>query len=345
MVHRIACWPDDPSHPYQRLFYAALERHGIRQVAGLTINDAELRQLRPSIDAVHLHWPEYAWRVGVSGPLQRLKRVAGFHRFIKTCRALGLRVLWTAHNLEAHESLWLDRIGLRSLGSQCDLILAHSDRVHRQLERIFSCPVVTMPQGNYDGWYPRPRPRAEVANELGLSPELPTLVLVGALRPYKGVEHAIDAVRQFGGSIQLVIAGTPKPGFDVDSLLKEARWSSWLACVPRPLSDQEFADIVTAGTGLLLPYTKITTSGVLLAGWTLSRGAVTSPAPYFQDLFAEHPTAGRAADDLSRESLSTAIEAYLAIPEDVRWRAARSAADAYPWSACVLPVIDALRRL
>lgn len=345
MITRIACWPDDRGNPYQRLFYRTLAAHGIQQVTGLTINDNELRRLRPEIDAIHLHWPEYAWRVGVTNAAQRLKRILGFRSFLATCRSLGLRILWTAHNLEAHEGLLFDNFGLRSLARQCDLIVAHSNRVQRHLQRSVSCPVVTMPHGNYDGWYPPARARQDVVRELDLSEERPTLVLIGALRPYKGVEHAVEAVRKFGGAVQLVVAGTPKPGFDIDGLMRESQRSPWLACIPRSLSDQEFADIVTAGTSLLLPYTKLTTSGVLLAGWTLRRGAVTSPEPYFQDLFALHPTAGRAADGLSADSLSVAIDTYLAIPEQERWQSARTAADAYTWPICVTPVINALKSL
>lgn len=342
---RIACWPDDRTHPYQVGFYRALEVHGVQQVAGLVINDESLRQLRPSIDAVHFHWPEYVWRVGVRHRVDAVRRLAGFRRFLNLCHRLDLRIIWTAHNLNAHESTWLDRLGLGLMGRRSDLIIAHSDRVQRLLSSRLRTTVITMPQGNYDGFYPEPRPRAQVLEELNLTPDKPTLSLVGALRPYKGVDQAIDAVAQFGGAVQLIVAGTPKPGFDLAALLARRASAPWLTVVARPLNDQEFSDITCAGTALLLPYTRLTTSGVLLAGWSLSRTAITSPEPYFLDLFEQHPEAGIAAEDVSPSAMAAAIERHLAVPETERWSAARRAADAYAWSKCVEPVAQALANL
>jgi glycosyltransferase involved in cell wall biosynthesis len=345
MVRRIACWPDDRHNPYQRLFYAALGAQGIEQVHGLIINDDELLRLRPSIDAIHLHWPEYVWRIETASPAGRIRRIAGFHTFLRRCHELELRIIWTAHNLQAHDGTWIDRFGLWTMARQSDLIIAHTERVAAIMRRNVRARVVVMPHGNYDGALPPPTGQASLIKELGLSTTVPTLSLVGALRPYKGTDRAIEAVAQLQGRVQLIVAGTPKSGFNLEALESRARSEPWLACLTRPLSDQEFVDVISASTAVLLPYTRMTTSGVLLAAWTLGRGAITSPEPYFEDLLALHPLAGRAAVTDTAEDLSAAIHAYLSLPQQQRWSEARKAADAYPWTRCILPVVEALRSL
>jgi ABC-type polysaccharide/polyol phosphate transport system ATPase subunit/glycosyltransferase involved in cell wall biosynthesis len=342
---RIAPWPEDDGNPYQRLFYAALAPHGIERVSGLTINDAHVRGRRGQLDAVHFHWPEYIWRVGTESSWDRAKRVVGFLKFLRELKRLDIRIVWTFHNSKPHEAQWLDRIGFRALGRKSDLIITHSERVSADVRRRFRANVVTMPQGNYEGVYPEPRPRQVVLRELGLSPDLPTLVLVGVLRPYKGVTHAIDAVAHLQGRVQLVVAGNPKPGFDLAGLTARAQTAPWMRVVARSLSDQEFADIINAGTAVLLPYTRITTSAVLLVAWTFGRGAITSRADYFTDLLSSHPLAGRTAEADSPAILAAAIEDYLEIPEDVRWSEALKAGRSYRWSDCVIPVAEALLAL
>jgi glycosyltransferase involved in cell wall biosynthesis len=325
------------------LFYGALASHGIRQVPGLSVNDVELDRLRPEIDAIHFHWPEYAWRLDSARLFGQWRGVIGFARFLRHARTLGLRVIWTAHNLRAHESTWTDMVGLTALARASDMVIVHGALAARQVRTPGR--IVTMPHGNYDGVYPVPLSRDETLTALGLKPGLPTLALVGALRPYKGIDHAIEAVAALGGRVQLVVAGTPKPGFDLRTLLATASRTKWLGVLAQPLSDQEFANIVNAADGVVLPYTRLTTSGVLLAAWTLGRGVITSREPYFTDMLTAHPNAGHLTTGLDAAALARAIVAYFEMPLAVRSVAARTAADAYAWDECVLPVVDALRGL
>lgn len=345
MSLRVAYWAENDANPYQRLFHEAL-RGSLVPVRGLSINDEALRRMRSEIDAVHFHWPEYIWRVEVHSELERSRRVLGFWRFLRMCRHLQLPIIWTVHNVRPHEFNWLDRLGVRVMGAQSDLIIAHSDSVARLMRQRHSrAVVVMMPHGNHDGIYPAPRLRETVLRELALSPLLPTVVLAGTLRGYKGIKHALEAVDSLGGRVQLIIAGKPHERLDVTTLVERARASSWLRVLAHELSQQEFVDVSAAGTAILLPYTRVTTSSALLSAWTLGRSVVTSPEPFFKEFAARHPGAAEVSADYSPSALAAAITAHLTTPEAERWSAARRAADAYTWSRCVEPVRTALDRI
>jgi beta-1,4-mannosyltransferase len=345
MISKIACWPFDDRNPYQRLFYAALGRAGIQLVPGLTLDSRVLQRLRPNLDAVHFHWPEYAWRSGVSGRRQRLIKLARFVKFLHTARQLELKVVWTIHNLRPHEPVWGDGLGFLALTRAADVIICHSEQSAMTAPRGGGKTVLVMRHGNYDGWYPPPRRDPDVVKALGLSAVRPTVALVGALRPYKGVDLAVDAVEGFRGSVQMIVAGEPHDGFDMESLRRRADSSAWLRVLGKSLSDQEFVDVVTSSTLLVLPYRNVTTSGVLMAAWTLSRGVVTTPGDFFEEMCRRHPLAGSVARAHTAQSLHQALVSYLDVPDVRRHAASRAAADSYSWDSCVEPVVDLFRRL
>jgi len=93
----IAPWPEDDGNPYQRLFYEALSPFGFRRHSGLVINDQYLRDHAAQIDAVHLHWPEYAWRVHGTRLDRQARLVIGLARFLRLAGRLGIARVWTAH--------------------------------------------------------------------------------------------------------------------------------------------------------------------------------------------------------------------------------------------------------
>lgn len=345
-VLRVAPWPEDSGNPYQRLFYGALEPHGVRQVSGLSINDDALRRLAPDIDVVHLHWPEYAWRVAGPDFSSELRLVVGLARFIKLARRLGLNVWWTAHNATPHEGRRLvNYLGYRAVARQADLVIAHSPFAAEQVSRRYGArQVVVMPLGNYCGVYPTSRSRADVVRNLGLDPALPLACCIGAVRQYKGVTTAIDAVASLHGRVQLLVAGNPKPDIDAGKIEECVAMMPWARVVLRELTDQEFSDFVSASDVVLLPYLRATTSAVLVTAWTFGRGVVASNLRCFSDEIDQHPLAGAVASVGDAQALAEAIVSYLSVPAEHRSEAARAAASAREWDQCVLPLARVLRR-
>src|SRR5437660_1407681 len=93
------------SNPYVNLFYSALAGLNVRARFDLQVDDSWLRQHRNEVSAVHFHWPEYIWRTRGNGLVGRLRGVLGLLRFLRLAGRLGIKRMWTVHNLEYHEGI------------------------------------------------------------------------------------------------------------------------------------------------------------------------------------------------------------------------------------------------
>lgn len=340
---RIASRPG-PEHenPYFRLMYGALDRIGIRHAGAFCVNDAWLVAHARELDALHLHWPEWLWRPNGRSSVHV---IVGLARYLALARRLGLLRIWTVHNLVPHEAQWPDRAGLWLIARQIDLFVCHSPHterlVHRRLRPRASARTIVMPLGNYDGAIPRPED-VDLRSAFGLPADRPLIGLVGQLRGYKGIETALEAMAHVGRRLHLVIAG--RPVGDVGLLLEHARaMRSSVTVIDRTLSEQELANLFSILDVVWLPYTRITGSGALLFSLTAGVPAVASDLPFFREVLAGTPAAGRLTPAGDSAALAQATTELLAIPRDERRRAARSVADRYPWSSCVRPMAGAIR--
>ena len=353
---RVASFPrTNTGNPYVDLFYRALEQYGVQRRCGLQFDLRWLRDHAQELDALHFHWPERLWRGRCRGRLDRvrhavsfgrLRGVARLRRYLDAAGRLGLKRIWTVHNLGHHEGTdRVDRWGYRTLASHCDLLICHSRWAAERTREQFgtSTDVVVMRHGTYDNVYPQPRPRRHVAEALGLREDLPIVSCVGTLRRYKGIEIACEATTLLGDKVQLVVGGSPSPSAD------RPYWQRLVDSVPgavlldRSLSDQEFSDVIASSDALLLPYVQITGSGALLAAWTLGTSVVASDLPFFQEMLHDYPMSGTLFETGNASALAEAIEHHLSIPPHDRNAGVAEAAREHSWARCVAPVGQIVR--
>jgi beta-1,4-mannosyltransferase len=351
---RIASYPDrNPGNPSIELFYKALGEYGVQLVGRLEVDCSWLETRRSQLDAVYMHWPERIWRGRMRGRLDRLRdsvtfgrlrRLAALRRFLKTAQRLGMMRIWTVHNLEHHEGTgWADRVGYRILATHSDLLVCYSDSAAKAIrERYGNRRVLVMRRGNYGGVFPSPRPRHAVITELGLKPQLPIVCCVGLIRQYKGIDTACAAIRRLVGRVQLVVGGLPWAEEDLHAVQRAMDGLQGAVLVARTLTDQEFADIVAASDAVLLPYRKITGSGLLFAAWTLGRGVVASDLPFFREMIPACSVSGLLVSSNDPAALADGIMRYLAIPAERRSQAALEESERHSWTRCVEPLAQAL---
>ena len=340
----MAVYPGHNGDIYLDLFYSALAVFGV-QSSKLTIDKEWLRINAERLDAIHIHWPEDIWRSWGRTNSSRLRGVIALLRFLRLSKRLGIKRIWTMHNLEQHEGVdWVDRWGYRVLARHSDMVICHSQSAAEAIRRRDRPrgPLVVMRFGNFGASYPEARPRALVLTELGLSPELPMVCCVGHLRPYKGLNIVCEAVRMLGNQIQLVIGGRPWSGFDLPALRDAVESLPFGRVVDRWLSAQEFADIVGASDAVILPYHNITGSAALFAAWGLGRGVIASDLPFFRETISPEPDAGMLFRCGVGDSLADAIIEYLRIPPERRTAAALRTMQQYSWERCVQPVWEVI---
>ena len=271
---KVLAWPayaNTTGNPYNRLLSEALEHHGI-EVHEFTPE----RALKGSYDLWHVHWPDDV----LSYP--SLARAGGMMTaelaLMVWARARGIPVVWTVHDLGPHDNYHplLERLFWTGFIPQVDgyISLSATGRElartqHPRLERV---PSKVVPHGHYRTAYPDPVPRAEGRDALGIDDDVPVILYIGRIRPYKNVGRLIRAFTSMEHSrARLLVAGNP-----ASSSLREALQYA-AASNPRVRLDLRFipTDLVptymAAADMVALPYDNVLHSGAALLALSFNR--------------------------------------------------------------------------
>ncbi len=347
MPLRVFSIPATSSNPYLGLFYDALEPYGVEHDKGFMLSPRwVLNDLGPG-DVLHFHWPELLW----SGTKPKRRSLLKFWLMLKAARRKGVKVLWTVHNFDLFEEDGpLDRLGLQLLARHSDLLVVHRPPMVEWVRERFkpSAPIIVMPHGNYKGYYPEPRPRADVLRDLGLDEGQAVFCCLGRLRDYKGLDVSCEALVRLtdelgSDAVHLVIAGKQHAGFDIGFLEDYAERLPSLTFMPRMISDQEMVDILSVSEAIWLPFRQITGSGTLLLAWSHGCGVVASDLTFFREIIPEGSGAGLLFETGNPEALAEAVRTYLEVPQAERKEAAYAEAAKYDWDRCVVALGAALR--
>jgi glycosyltransferase involved in cell wall biosynthesis len=172
-------------------------------------------------------------------------------------------------------------------------------------------------------------------DEQPLPPELaavdsPVVLYFGLVRPYKGVDVLIEALRQVEGA-ELWVVGRP---LEVSlEHLRLAAPAGRVRFVDRYVSDAELPAFFRRADLLVLPHRNVDVSGVLFAGLAFGKAMVMSDVGGFRELVSEHG-AGRLVRPGDPAALADAIGELLADPAaraELEERARAAAAGPYSW--------------
>ncbi len=299
------------ANPYLELFYDALRDYAFIQKSGLIVNDNWLIANSSKIDILHFHWPEDIWRTRGQSKIARLRGVIGFWKYLRLAHKLNINIWWTLHNIEHHEGVdFVDIMGYRVLSKQSNIIICHSNYAANLFKKRYKTKgkIIIMYHGLYEGVYPPPEPREKVLKELNLDPSVPTFSCLGNIRHYKGFDLAAKAIANIDTQVQLIIAGNVHKDYNIDLLKKIiAQSKNKIVLIPRFLTNQEFSNFINASDSIILPYRKITTSGLLLAALTFLKPVIVCNHPYFREIFGEFKEGVKFFDPNKSHSLISAI--------------------------------------
>jgi glycosyltransferase involved in cell wall biosynthesis len=282
---KIVALPRDPN-PYQRLLYDACARRGAEvEYAGeltpshtlnLLLLPAELVARRlAGARVLHIHW-----LFGFSLPARRLAAV--WLRFVLlTARAIGMHIVWTAHNVLPHAPIFHDDVAARrALVRASDLVIAHSPAARDEVARSIAEPHAStvIPHGPFE---------VERATN-GRSADAPLgLLFFGSVEPYKGVEDLLEALDRVSADVPLrvTVAGRCSDSELRARLIQLAkshadRVSLRLERIP----DDELPALLGAHDVLVLPFRRVTTSGSAMLGIGAGMPVVVPDQDEFRDL-------------------------------------------------------------
>ena len=248
----------------------------------------KLARKNQGLRAMHVHWigglvRDLLWSSSVWS--FRFKLIL-FALDIVACRSMGIKIVWTIHNLVEHESPDPKRelVFRRWFFNLSSSVIVHSQEA---LARVRSAYVVNraknvfvIPHGNYLSVYPVPADDGRtLAEDLGLTVADTVLLFFGAIRKYKGLE---TLVRQLLASaklkhVRLVIAGR----------VGDEQLASWIAAqavndhriIPRFgfISDDQLAAYFCISDIVVLPFERTLSSGSVVLAMTMGK-ALLLPA-------------------------------------------------------------------
>jgi glycosyltransferase involved in cell wall biosynthesis len=278
--------PDYDSNPYQANLRDALAARDVAvesaawgRVAPLLVSYLRWRD----VDVLHLHWLHEYFHAR-SRPVFYVRAALLLAQLV-VLRFLGVRVVWTLHNLLAHEFPFpaaearLKGLFVRRL---CDGVVAHCEAAVDRAVETYDLPEATrermhvVPHGHYLSNYETEGSRAAARDVLDLSAEATVLLYFGMIRPYKNVPRLIETFSRVGGPDErLVVAGTPQ----TDALREEVaalataddRVHTRLEYVP----DADVRRYMLAADAVVLPFRDTLTSGSAVLAMSYGRAFVS----------------------------------------------------------------------
>jgi len=180
--------------------------------------------------------------------------------------------------------------------------------------------VAVIPHGHYIDAYPNAVTRAEARRALHLPSSLTvnhspftidhslTLLFLGLLRPYKGLEELLPAFRSLPDpNAALLIAGRPRPGDYAARLAVQANDDPRVRWHPHFVPDNEVQLWMNAADAVVLPYRQITTSGAAMLAWSFGKPVIAPALPAFVEPMAAAPFLGLLYDPAAPDGLAEAL--------------------------------------
>ncbi|MDP5032263.1 glycosyltransferase family 4 protein [Paraglaciecola sp.] len=238
----------------------------------------------PKIDVIHLHWivdliAILAWS---KNPFIFKVKCYLLRLDCFVVRALGVKIVWTIHNKFAHQQLERSKeLQVRSsLVKSVNQIIVHSKEALSTLCELyqvdFQHKARVIFHGNYAGVYPSPSAdKAALKSNKHISQENKVIAYIGMIRPYKGVDKLIEALKKTEISkVTLLIAGAPLDKAYGKSLISQASAQPNILFDLKFLSDQELVDSLAISDIICLPFSDTLTSGSVILAMTMGKALI-----------------------------------------------------------------------
>jgi glycosyltransferase involved in cell wall biosynthesis len=125
--------------------------------------------------------------------------------------------------------------------------------------------IASIPHGNFVGLYADTMDRDFARKQLGYTNDETVLLFFGNIRPYKGVEHLVDVVRQTDAPhLRLVIAGKTSDSALAEALRNAAAGDPRITLETRFIPDDEVQTYFRGCDAAVFPYRRILASGAVI---------------------------------------------------------------------------------
>ena len=197
------------------------------------------------------------------------------------------RIVWTIHNSVSHGGVpFYNRI-LRGLLLRFSTVIHIMSEGSRDLPYLqpYLNKVELVPHGDYFGSYPESD--VNVRERFGIAPDMPLVLFLGAIRPYKNIEVLLDAF-DFDNAA-LLICGNVRPADYLDKLTGRVANRKNVIFAPEFVPDSELSAYLRTASFLVAPYSYDSTlnSGTVLLACSYGKTMVCPDIAGVRDIQSE----------------------------------------------------------
>jgi beta-1,4-mannosyltransferase len=330
-------WLPSDDNEYLARLTAALRHSGVRVAPIRLAPFAVLRMFTHGLRAVHVHWPEYLVRPFTTTALEaalnavRLLRLAAG---LAACRLLGVRIVWTVHNLGPHEAdaSWAAVRAYALLARVADVFVAHSHAAAARTQSRFPRSrgrVVVAPHGHYLGAHPPAgRAREDVRARYGVPADAFLLLAFGQVRRYKRLAELGGVVAGGGdGAVHLLVAGASFDPALAEDLETVPGVGDRVHLDLRRVPTEEVSELHAAADAAVCNHAELFSSGALLLALSQGLAVITAESDAAREV-ADWPAVSTFGDG---KELLDAVGRLRDVDEATRRSAALAAASAASW--------------
>ncbi len=243
-------------------------------------------------DVIHIHWPEFLVRWD-AGRVAMIADVLKEFSLLRLAKARGARIVWTAHDLGAHdrpEAGRLYRWFLARFNRMVDLVISLSpsalESVQARFPELAKTPARVILHSHYIGYYPAAAPIAPAA-PLATGRAL-TFMTFGQLRRYKNVDGLMRAFGERAAGERLIIAGEIRGTQAFREEIHALAETPGVELIERRIEDDAVAGLHALADVVVLPYDLGTAlhSGAAILALSLNTPVVVRDTPTMRDLQA-----------------------------------------------------------
>jgi beta-1,4-mannosyltransferase len=255
-------------NPYTWLLYHAM--------AAEVTDFSYRRSLETRYDIFHLHWPELELNA-IGSVAEAAARLQLKLTLMAALRARGTKIVWTVHNLRAHEGRhprlerWFWPAFTKRLDGYIALTASGRAAAKERFTNLEGIRGYVIPHGHYRGEYPMDA-GADARQELGIAAQAKVFLFFGQIREYKNVTGLIRAFRKIASADAILcIAGRPKPESIAEELRRETSRDERILLHLENIPKERVQLFFRAADLVVLPYRDILNSGTAILALSFSR--------------------------------------------------------------------------
>ncbi|HWA71639.1 MAG TPA: glycosyltransferase [Polyangiaceae bacterium] len=251
-------------NPYNWLLYSGLRARGV------TVDEFGAKNLLLGrYDICHVHWPESTFNASLFEALTTTRALLHSLDWLSVRKT---KLLWTAHNLRAHErrfsqaeeAFWAEFVA--RLDGFIALSQASLELTRQRFPELEKKPAFVVPHPHYRGQYPDGVARSQARARLGLAQDARVVLFFGRILEYKNVPALIRSVRALrrqpsGADVVALIAGRPHDRAIAEAVKRAAGTDPGVALHLSFVSQKDAQFYFRAADLVALPYREILNSG------------------------------------------------------------------------------------